>query len=123
MTPSSYSTEDRDDSLFQKTFARRCNRPSNYHIDEELAQVALMIVRERYADFGPTLDALEVKCISFELPLRIENQDSTQGNHGHTRVILEGRFADHLKHAILLAIQESGFQRYPLGARIGEHLA
>ena len=24
-------------------------------IDEELAQVALIIVRERYADFGPTL--------------------------------------------------------------------
>lgn len=33
----------------------RCNRPSNNHIDEELAQVALTIVRERYADFGPTL--------------------------------------------------------------------
>ena len=35
--------------------SRRCNRPSNHHIDEELAQVALMIVRECYADFGPTL--------------------------------------------------------------------
>ena len=35
--------------------SRRCNRPSNHHLDEELAQVALMIVRERYADFGPTL--------------------------------------------------------------------
>jgi hypothetical protein len=35
--------------------SRGCNRPSNHHIDEELAQVALMIVRERYADFGPTL--------------------------------------------------------------------
>ena len=35
--------------------SRRCNRPSNHQLDEELAQVALMIVRERYADFGPTL--------------------------------------------------------------------
>ncbi len=35
--------------------SRRCNRPSNHHIDEELTRVALMIVRERYADFGPTL--------------------------------------------------------------------
>ena len=35
--------------------SRRCNRPSNNHIDEELAQVALRIIRERYADFGPTL--------------------------------------------------------------------
>ena len=35
--------------------SRRCNRPSNHHLDEELAQVALTIVRERYADFGPTL--------------------------------------------------------------------
>ena len=35
--------------------SQRCNRPSNHHLDEELAQVALMIVRERYADFGPTL--------------------------------------------------------------------
>ena len=34
---------------------RRCNRPSNHHLDEELAQVALTIVRERYADFRPTL--------------------------------------------------------------------
>jgi transposase len=35
--------------------SRRCNRPSNRDLDEELAQVALAIVRERYADFGPTL--------------------------------------------------------------------
>ena len=35
--------------------SRRCNRPSNHHLDEELAQVALTIIRDRYADFGPTL--------------------------------------------------------------------
>jgi hypothetical protein len=35
--------------------SRRCNRPSNYHLDEGLAQVVLTIVRECYADFGPAL--------------------------------------------------------------------
>lgn len=35
--------------------SRRCNCLSNHLLDEELAQVALKIVRERYADFGPTL--------------------------------------------------------------------
>jgi len=31
------------------------NRPSNNRLDPELADVALAIIRQRYADFGPTL--------------------------------------------------------------------
>lgn len=35
--------------------SRRRNRPSNNQIDDEIGQIALTIIRERYADFGPTL--------------------------------------------------------------------
>jgi len=35
--------------------SRRRNRPSNNQVDDEIAQIALTIIRQRYADFGPTL--------------------------------------------------------------------
>jgi transposase len=35
--------------------SQKRNRPSNNRLDPELAEVALTIIRERYADFGPTL--------------------------------------------------------------------
>jgi transposase len=35
--------------------SRRRNRPSNHRIDEALESQVLQILRERYADFGPTL--------------------------------------------------------------------
>ena len=34
---------------------RPSNRPSNNQIDKEIVQIALTIIRQRYADFGPTL--------------------------------------------------------------------
>jgi transposase len=35
--------------------SRRRDRPSNNRLDAEIAEVALTIIRQRYADFGPTL--------------------------------------------------------------------
>ncbi len=37
--------------------SRKRGRPGNRRLDEELARRALTIIRERYADFGPTLAA------------------------------------------------------------------
>jgi transposase len=37
--------------------SRRCRRPSNNRLDEALERRVLDILRERYADFGPTLAA------------------------------------------------------------------
>jgi hypothetical protein len=35
--------------------SRGRNRPSNKQIDDEISQIALTIIRQRYADVGPTL--------------------------------------------------------------------
>ena len=34
--------------------SRRCNRPSNNHKAADITGLALSVIRERYADFGPT---------------------------------------------------------------------
>ncbi|KVG74779.1 hypothetical protein WJ34_00425 [Burkholderia ubonensis] len=39
-------------------------RPSNHQLPEDLAHRALSLIRERYADFGPTLDSMgQVLCV------------------------------------------------------------
>ncbi|MGP8473898.1 helix-turn-helix domain-containing protein [Burkholderia sp. PR2] len=39
--------------------SRKRGRPGNRRLDEELARRALTIIRERYADFGPTLAEID----------------------------------------------------------------
>jgi transposase len=45
-----YETQDAADPVSYKR-----NRPSNNRLDPELAEVALTIIRQRYAAYGPTL--------------------------------------------------------------------
>lgn len=50
---------------------RRCGKPSNYQPPDGLAERAIQIIRERYADFGPTL-ATEKLLERHGIPVSVE---------------------------------------------------